>query len=335
MIRHRCHQLRRICTEVTPDTPEIDFAHHAKGISRLNHGSFGACPRSVLQIQNKFRNLWLEQPDALYFSGELDRRVRIAAEVAGSCLVPSTVRIDNDHVCLTENSTVAACSVSQRWSKNMQPGDVIVHFDLIYKACTHVLEEYCVQRSGAERFVLELPFLVTEPQEILNAIRTQLLELYNNHGKKPRFAFLDHVSSQPAILLPIKEIIEIIREFGTDDIEIAVDGAHGIGSVPNLNVLDMGCDFYWSNIHKWGFSPASSAVLFSRLLPEMQHPIVSWNWGQGMAEESIFPGTRDFSAFMAVPAAVDYLNKWRDPNDRNSQKFCHDKVVQVDFKNLQ
>jgi selenocysteine lyase/cysteine desulfurase len=91
--------------------------------------------------------------------------------------------------------------------------------------------------------------------------------------------------------------------------EIAVDGAHSVGSVPNLDVTEMNCDYFFSNLHKWAFAPSTSTILWSKHLPETKHPIVSWSWGQGMSEESLFPGTRDFSSYLAVPAASEYFNK--------------------------
>jgi len=47
-----------------------------------------------------------------------------------------------------------------------------------------------------------------------------------------------------------------------------------------------------------------------------------------MSEESLFPGTRDFSAFLAVPAAIEYLQKWEN-DGLNSQQFCHKRVIEA------
>ena len=51
-----------------------------------------------------------------------------------------------------------------------------------------------------------------------------------------RYAFLDHVSSQPAVLLPAQRLTALCREYGCE--EVAVDGAHSVGSVDNLDVSD-------------------------------------------------------------------------------------------------
>lgn len=59
----------------------------------------------------------------------------------------------------------------------------------------------------------------------------------------------------------------------------------------------------------------------------MGHPITSWAWGQGLAEEALFPGTRDFSAMTAVPAAVEYLNTWQSAVEgQSSAVYCHNQV---------
>ena len=183
-----------------------DFDHHALRVARLNHGSFGACPKPVLDIQNEYRNIWLEQPDALYFSGKLHQGIRDAAIAAGTTLIPTNKILQPEHVCLTENATVAACAIAKKWGDELQTGDVIVVFDVAYKAMVNVLKEYCVSR-GASLHVLHLPFLATTEEEIVEAIRLQMIDL----PQRPKYAFLDHVSSQPAVCLPITSLIEIIR----------------------------------------------------------------------------------------------------------------------------
>jgi selenocysteine lyase/cysteine desulfurase len=282
MTRMRCHIYhylrqplqRAISTTIT--THPSDFDHHALRVARLNHGSFGACPKPVLAVQKKYRDLWLEQPDAMYFSGELHAGIRAAAIAAGTCLVPPKAPpLQPEHLCLTENATVAACAVAKKWGEQIQPGDVVLHLDVAYKAMVHVLEEYCVSR-GAELKVIKLPFLAATREELLHAVTSQLEEMPNTTRSKIKYAFLDHVSSQPAILLPLKEMIESVRAHASPDVQICVDGAHSLGSVPNLNVSDLNCDYFFSNLHKWAFAPSTSTIMWSPKLENLQHPIVSW-----------------------------------------------------------
>lgn len=177
--------------------------------------------------------------------------------------------------------------------------------------------------------MLNVPFLAKSKNDIVESIKNQLMKNNNNINNKIKYAFLDHVSSQPAILLPLKEIIEMIREYGDPNgVDVAVDGAHSVGSVPSLNVLDLNCDYFFSNLHKWAFAPSTSTIVWSKNLPSIRHPIVSWAWGQGMSEECLFPGTRDFSALLAVPAAIEYLNKWK-MDGMNSQQYCHERVIEA------
>eukprot|EP00977_Amphora_coffeiformis_P001437 scaffold291_cov168-Amphora_coffeaeformis.AAC.6 len=296
---------------------ENDFAHHAPGVARLNHASFGAVPKPVLDAQRAFQQEWLSQPDELYFSGRLHDRMRQAARAGATTLTTTTtsttttatttttttshpLELPPEQVCLFENATVATCAVAYHWSKSIQPGDVVVYLDVAYKACVHILKEYC-ERQGARLVPLSVPFPATTAHDIVTCIRQQLQDLADR-GVRPRFAFMDHVSSQPCILLPLVDLIAAVREYGVE--QVCVDGAHAVGSVPPFDVRTLDCDYYYSNLHKWAFAPSTATIFWSPHAPDMRHPITSWAWGEGLAQETLFPGTRDFSAMAAVPAAV-------------------------------
>ena len=316
--------LRRITVGSTRD----DFAHHEKGVARLNHASFGAVPQPVLAAQQAFRQEWLAQPDELYFSGRLHERMRQAAAAGATTLTVSNqpALLPSDQVCLFENATVATCAVAYHWSKSIQPGDVVVYLDIAYKACVHILREYC-ERQGARLLSLSVPFPATTADDIVASLRQQLQDLAKQ-GVRPRFAFLDHVSSQPSILLPVADMIAVVREYGTE--QVCVDGAHAVGSVSPFDVTALDCDYYYSNLHKWAFVPSTATIFWSPHCPHMRHPITSWAWGQGLAQETLFPGTRDFSAMAAVPAAVDYLQTWRsDDGQLCSADYCHGQVLKA------
>jgi isopenicillin-N epimerase len=74
-------------------------------------------------------------------------------------------------------------------------------------------------------------------------------------------------------------------------------------------VPGLGVDWYVGNLHKWAFAAKGTGVLWCA--PERQsalHPVaISHALGQGFAAEFDYTGTRDNSAWLAVPAALDYL----------------------------
>lgn len=296
-------------------------------MARLNHGSFGACPRPVLDAQDAFRKEWLAHPDGLYFTGRVHDGMEAAAAAAATALSPQP--IPTGHVALVENATVAAVAVARRWAKRIQPGDVVLHLSYAYKACVNVLREQCV-REGATLVELEVPWLCATEDEICDAIDAQLDQIkqqQQGQSLRLRYAFLDHVSSQPAVLLPVKRLVALCRQYGVE--EVCVDGAHSVGSVPGLDVVDIGADFFFTNFHKWGFAPSTVSALHARdaeLMKTTGHPITSWDWKEGLAREAAFPGTRDFSAMMALPAAVDYLHAWRSPEGLHAAAYCHARV---------
>ena len=84
----------------------------------------------------------------------------------------------------------------------------------------------------------------------------------------------------------------------------------------------MGADFYAGNCHKWMCAPKGSAFLYAR--PEAQRLlaplVVSWGWPSGFVEEQQWQGTRDVAGFLAVPAAIDFLQQHDWPS---VQRACH------------
>lgn len=82
-----------------------------------------------------------------------------------------------------------------------------------------------------------------------------MLDTFQNQIK---VATIDHISSTPSVLFPVKELVELIHERG---VIAVVDGAHAVGNVP-LDMTDINADFYFSNFHKWGFAPKNAAFLY-------------------------------------------------------------------------
>ena len=49
----------------------------------------------------------------------------------------------------------------------------------------------------------------------------------------------------------------------------------------------------------------------------------SWNFGEGLGSATKWTGTRDPSAFLAVPATLEFLDEWRsDSNSGDGGGLC-------------
>ena len=276
-----------------------DFDHHAPDIARLNHGSFGATPAPVLAATEACRARWLAQPDDEYFSGALDADLQEATAAAADAIGAPAAE-----TALVENATVAAAIVFRRWSQQLE-GTVLLPANAYGGVKASALAAFGPRRVKEWPF----PFPGTTHEHILDWL-DQALKQHD-----PRYVMLDHVSSQPAVVCPVAEMVALCRRRGVD--EVAVDGAHALGQVP-VDVDAIGADYSFSNLHKWAFAAPTATVLHS--LRELQHVVPSWGAGD-FATESRWTGTRDYAAMRAVPAALAYLQDWRSADSLTAPEF--------------
>lgn len=167
----------------------------------------------------------------------------------------------------------------------------------------------------------------------------------------PVFFMVDAVSSQPAFKLPVARMVRFFREtFSTATtsklprrvVQTAVDGAHclgGWGEDPDTpgSFFDVRTslsdpDFFFSNMHKWAFGVPTSTVFYTRtpaLMQQLVHVVPSWNsrHATGLAQSSLWEGTKDFSARLSVPQSVQYLQTWRSSNNETSFQYSHRLVL--------
>ncbi|XWS46380.1 hypothetical protein CRYUN_Cryun14cG0060800 [Craigia yunnanensis] len=145
---------------------------------------------------------------------------------------------------------------------------------------------------------------------------------------KVRLAIIDHITSMPSVVIPVKELVRICSAEGID--QVFVDVAHAIGSV-KVDVKKVGADFYVSNLHKWFFCPPSIAFLYckkSKISSDVHHPVVSHEFGNGLPIESAWIGTRDYSSQFVVPAVLEFVNRFEGGID-GIMKRNHDEVVKM------
>jgi len=142
--------------------------------------------------------------------------------------------------------------------------------------------------------------LVDARQSIIEPVERALIE----HKGSIKMCIFSHISSMPTMIEPVKELSAISRAHGAISF---VDGAHAPGTIP-IDVQDIGCDFYTGNLHKWCFTPKGCAFLW--VAPEHQEAIqptvISSTGLQTFDGKFNYTGTRDYSAFCCIPAALRF-----------------------------
>lgn len=301
-----------------------EFSHHDPSIARINNGSFGSCPKTVIAAQQQWQLKYLKQPDAFYFNHLQPSILR------SRTVIKDLINADHvDEVSIVDNATTAASIVLQETGRafadgRFDKGDAAVMLHYAYGAVKMSMQAY-VTRAGGEVIEVQLPFPVTCNDDIIAEFR-KALERGKLGGHKVRLAVIDHITSMPHVVIPLKELVKICRDEGVD--QIFVDAAHAIGST-KVDMKEIGADFYTSNLHKWFFCPPSVAFLYCRKSDkalDLHHPVVTHVYGNGLAIESAWIGTRDYSAQLVVPEVVEFVNRFEGGID-GIRTRNHEKVV--------
>jgi len=294
--------------------PEIRF---------LNHGSFGACPKPVLALQQELRAR-IEREPVLFLARELEGRIDAAREV----LAPFLGAPAEDFVPVP-NATTGVNAVLR--SLDFRPGDEILVTDQGYNACRNAAE-FAAARAGARVTVARVPFPLRSAGEVVEAVLAAVTG-------RTRLALLDHVTSPTGLVFPIAELVRELRARG---VETLVDGAHAPGMLP----LDLGAlapAYYTGNLHKWVCAPKGAAFLYVR--PDLQSairpPVLSHGANSPRTDRSRFrlefdfTGTDDPTAFLCVPECLRFLGSlfaggWEELRRRNRELVLRARALLCD-----
>ena len=276
------------------------------GVTFLNHGSFGACPRAVFERYQRWQRELEHQP-VLFLARRLEELLAEARAALGDY-----VGADPDDLVFVPNATVAVNIAA--WAIGLEAGDEVLATDLEYGALDLTWERVCDQ-AGARYVRAPIPLPVESSEQLVDAI-------WAKAGPRTRVLFLSHHTSGTALTLPVGELCRRARERG---IVTVVDGAHVPGHLPlHLRALD--ADYYGGNCHKWLCAPKGAGFLYVR--HELQrdvHPrVISWGYegdDPSFLSRHEKQGTRDPSAYLTVPEAIE----WQRHHDWDAvRERCHE-----------
>ena len=281
-------------------------------ITFLNHGSFGACAKPIynnlLEWQKK-----LEEEPVKFFENTIFDALEKSRKALGDY-----INCPADDLVYFQNPTTAVNAVAR--SLKLNPGDEVLSTNHIYGALDRSWK-YILTNKRANFVKAKIPFPIQSKQEFLDSFFKHI----TNHTK---VIFLSHITSMTAMKLPVEEVIEFAKE---KNILTIIDGAHVPGHIP-LDILKLDADIYTGACHKWMCTPKGVSFLYvKKELQKNIHPlVVSWGWESENPGHSKFldwhewQGTRDMSAFLTIPIAVEFLNNY---NWLEVGKRCREEVV--------
>lgn len=282
-------------------------------INYLNHGSFGACPKEVFDVYQDFQRML--EADSVQFMTKTGLEYLDVSKQA----LANFVNCPKEDLVFVMNPSWAMNVVIK--SLDLNPGDEILSTNQEYGAVDRAFNYIC-KKTGAKyvRQEISLPLLSKE----------QFIEdFWKGLTPNTKVVCLSQITSATALIFPVKEICEKAKELGLMTI---VDGAHVPGHIP-LDLSELKADVYTGACHKWMLAPKGCSFMYAS--KEVQNNfdplIISWGYEAQYPSESQFQdyhqyqGTRDNSAFLTIPACLDWMkkNNWKEKTQDCKDLLLH------------
>jgi L-cysteine/cystine lyase len=198
----------------------------------FNNGTMGPSPHPVIDAVTK--KMLLVDTNADYGGWEESRKK-----------LADFVKVEESEISLTHNVTEGINIIC--WALDLNAGD-----EILITNHEHV--------GGALPWLnrAKLENLTINYFEIGKNAAETLSNLNKKITHKTKVIAIPHIVCTIGQIQPIKEIVAIGKQ---KNIKVFVDGAHGTGML-NLNLKELGCDYYASCCHKWLCGPKGTGFLY-------------------------------------------------------------------------
>ena len=283
--------------------PEITF---------LNHGSYGACPKPVFKAYQDWQKKLESQPVQF-----MTNQVYSALEKSRVSM-SQFVGCDEDEMVFIQNPTTAVTNII--YNLDLKAGEEVLMSNHEYGALVRAWNMWG-NKTGVNIIQQDISVPVSTEDQFIE-------DFWTGVTPKTKVIFLSHITSATALVFPIKKLVKMANEH---NILTIIDGAHVPAHI-SLNIHELGCDFYTGACHKWLCGPKGSSFLFvKKEHQDWIKPLVD-SWGPDgddptpstFLQDFQWQGTRDMSAFLTIPTAIDFYQKEIRPYQVACQKIIQD-----------
>ncbi len=242
--------MRHVGQAAAATMPDAQFWAKVRGeflldghIAYLNNGTLGPTPRPVLYtLVERYQRLAMETgPENTLLSQQAEEvRAKAAAFINANV----------DEVALTHNTTEGMNFVAN--GLDLKAGDEIL---MTFHEHPGGREPWRLKakRHGVVVKEVKFPLPLADPATMLNLF---------NDAITPRTKVISfsHTTYQTGTMMPAKQICALARSKG---ILSVVDAAHPLGQM-QIDMKDIGADYYAMSPHKWLDAPTGTGLLYMR-----------------------------------------------------------------------
>lgn len=263
----------------------------APGLRYFNHASLGTSPRAVRQATSAFMETLDQFPSKYMWGGWDEEKETVREKIA------MLFGVSSEEIALNHNTSEGMNLIAK--SFDFEAGDEIILADHEHASGT-IPWQFWQESRGIKLVRPTLPLMPESAEEIVDVYRKAITP-------KTKVISMCHVVNTNGMVLPVKEVSAMAREKG---ILVAVDGAQGAGMF-QINLKELGCDFYTASAHKWMFAPKEVGFFYAK--EESQHHLKPLMVARGHKNLTIRRletyNTRSLPGVLGLGSSVDFINE--------------------------
>jgi len=214
-------------------------------------------------------------------------------------MIAGFVGVSEQEIGITRNTSESNCIVVN--GLDFKPGDEIVLWDQNHPSN----KDSWLNKAKRSGLVVRMVSVPENPKTVDDLISPFAKAM----TAKTRLVSFSHVSNQTGVALPARQICSMARSKGVLSL---VDGAQSLGFM-DLNLRDMGCDFYTASTHKWLMGPLENGILYVQQshIEQLWPNVIGGGWhdgGKSVDEKICFLGQRNETTTAALPDIIRFHN---------------------------